>query len=69
MNELSVSVRVSILIQLGKALNFQYAANICEPLVAELILALDEDLEPVIRSDPWFALHFFKPSPEPDLRK
>lgn len=41
MNEVSVEVRCRIIIQLGKAINFQYGANITEPLVYELVKQLD----------------------------
>jgi len=41
MNEISVAVRCRILIQLGHAINDEHEMNITEPLVYELVKALD----------------------------
>ncbi len=43
MNEVSVPIRIKIIKELGRAINAQYASNITEPLVYELVLALDPD--------------------------
>jgi len=43
MNEVSVNVRCRIIIQLGKAINYEYAMNITEPLVYELVKQLDSE--------------------------
>ena len=42
MTEISKETRIKIIKQLGQAINFQYASNITEPLVNELVLALSE---------------------------
>ena len=41
MNEVSIDVRCRIIIKLGHAINAQYAMNITEPLVYELVKQLD----------------------------
>ena len=41
MNELSVETRIEIIKKLGVLINAQYSSNITEPLVIELVLALD----------------------------
>jgi len=41
MNEISVSVRCRIIIQLGHAINSENGMNITEPLVYELVKCLD----------------------------
>ena len=43
MNEVSVQTRIKILIRLGHAINFQYGSNATEPLVYELVKALDPE--------------------------
>ena len=43
MTELSVEARIRIIKVLGKAINYQFSANATEPLVVELVLALDPD--------------------------
>lgn len=43
MNEISKETRARIIEKLGKAINFQYGANITEELVAELLSLLDKD--------------------------
>lgn len=43
MNEVSIGVRCRIIIQLGRAINFQFGANITEPLVYELVKQLDPE--------------------------
>ena len=42
MTELSKQTRIKIMMQLGDAINYQYAANVTEPLIYELVMALDE---------------------------
>lgn len=41
MDEVSKAVRVNIIIKLGEIINHQYASNITEPLVFELVNLLD----------------------------
>ena len=41
MNEIDSKTRIKILKQLGHAINFQHGMNITEPLVYELVIALD----------------------------
>lgn len=41
MKELSIETRIKIIKRLGAAVNYQFAANATEPLVYELVLALD----------------------------
>jgi hypothetical protein len=43
MEEVRPKTRASIIIQLGRAINDQYAMNITEPLVYELVKQLDPD--------------------------
>lgn len=45
MTEVSEKVRANIIVELGKAINMEYAANITEPLVAELVYQLDSEHE------------------------
>ena len=41
MNEISEKARVKIILQLGELINKQYAANITQPIVYELVILLD----------------------------
>lgn len=41
MTELSVQTRIKIIKRLGQAINHQFASNITEGLVYELVIALD----------------------------
>jgi hypothetical protein len=41
MNELSVQVRINLLIKLGRAINYEYGTNFTEPVVLELVRILD----------------------------
>lgn len=43
MNEISIQSRIKIIKKLGQCINHQYASNITEPLVYELILALNPE--------------------------
>lgn len=43
MVEVSVDTRKKLLLQLCKAINYQYASNVCNELVDELILLLDKN--------------------------
>ena len=45
MTEVSNKVRANIIVKLGRAINDQYAMNITEPLVAELVSQLDAEHE------------------------
>ncbi len=45
MTEVSNKVRANIIVKLGRAINTQYAMNITEPLVAELVYQLDDEHE------------------------
>ena len=45
MTEVSNKVRANIIIKLGRAINAEYAMNITEPLVAELVYQLDAQHE------------------------
>ena len=54
MNELSIETRIKIIKKLGGAINDQFAMNITEPLVYELVLALDPKNE--IKNDEHFKL-------------
>jgi len=47
MVEVRPKTRASIIIKLGKAINSQYAMNITEPLVYELVKQLDPDNEEI----------------------
>jgi hypothetical protein len=47
MEEVRPKTRASIIIKLGKAINDQYAMNITEPLVYELVKQLDPDNEEI----------------------
>ena len=47
MEEVKPKTRASIIIKLGKAINDQYAMNITEPLVYELVKQLDPDNEEI----------------------
>jgi hypothetical protein len=53
MNEVSVQTRIKLIKKLGNAINNEYAMNITEPLVYELILALDPENE--IKNDPGYS--------------
>lgn len=55
MTELSVETRVNIIIQLGVAINHQYGANMTEPVVYELVKALDPNHK--ILSDSFYSRH------------
>ena len=41
MTEISAQTRVKVLIKLGNLINYQYGANVTEPLVYELVKLLD----------------------------
>jgi len=41
MTELSVQTRIKVIKQLGEAINWKYARNITEPIVEELVKALE----------------------------
>lgn len=43
MNELSVETRVNLLKKLGTAINYDYSANVTEPVVYELVKILDPE--------------------------
>lgn len=45
MEELSNKTKANIIVKLGIAINVQYAMNITEPIVAELVYQLDSDHE------------------------
>jgi len=45
MTEVSKKVRANIIVKLGRAINDQYAMNITEPLVVELVYQLDSEHE------------------------
>ena len=47
MEEVKPKTRASIIIKLGRAINDQYAMNITEPLVYELVKQLDPDNEEI----------------------
>ena len=47
MEEVRPKTRASIIIKLGRAINDQYAMNITEPLVYELVKQLDPDNEAI----------------------
>ena len=57
MDELSIATRINIMKTLGTAINHQFASNITEPLVIELILALDPELESDLRADPKYSFY------------
>jgi hypothetical protein len=42
MNEVSIKTRARIIEKLGRAINFQYGANVTDELVAELLSLLDK---------------------------
>lgn len=41
MEEVSIATRIKIIKELGRVINAQFSANITEPIVRELVLALD----------------------------
>jgi hypothetical protein len=43
MSELKVETRIKIIMKLGKAINNEHGMNITEPLVYELVKALDAE--------------------------
>ena len=43
MTEISPKIRASIIIKLGRAINYQMGMNITEPIVYELVKLLDEE--------------------------
>lgn len=45
MNEIDPKTRARIIIKLGKAINYEYAANLTEGIVFELVSILDPDNE------------------------
>lgn len=47
MHELTEQTRINIIIKLGEVINHKYAANITEPLVYELVKALDSNNQQV----------------------
>lgn len=47
MHELTEQTRINIIIKLGEVINYKYAANITEPLVYELVKALDSNNQQV----------------------
>lgn len=47
MDEVSPKTRAAIIIKLGHAINAQFAMNITEPLVVELVGQLDPDNEEI----------------------
>lgn len=50
MDELSAKTRVKVIIKLGAAINYQYASNITEPLVFELVSMLDST-DPILQDE------------------
>ena len=45
MTEISKNTRANIIVKLGRAINDQYAMNVTEPLVAELVYQLNPEHE------------------------
>ena len=45
MTEISEKARANVIVKLGQCINMEYAANITEPLVAELVYQLDSEHE------------------------
>ena len=45
MEEVSKETRINLIKKLGGAINYEFALNIAEPLVIELVLALDPENE------------------------
>ncbi len=43
MTELPVETRINIIIKLGNAVNHEYSMNLTEPIVLELVKALDSN--------------------------
>ncbi len=43
MTELNTKTRVKIIKKLGEVINYDYGANVTEPIVYELVLALEPD--------------------------
>lgn len=58
MDELSIETRIKIMKTLGTAINYQFGANATEPLVYELVLALDPEHE--IANDEKYTIHINK---------
>ena len=55
MNEISIQTRIKIIKELGKAINHSMSANCTEPLVYELVLALDP--ENPIKDDKYYTMY------------
>lgn len=62
-NSLSFDTRISLLKSLGRAINDHYAMNLTEPIVYELVRALDPDNS--LLNDP----NYFKYLPQPTNSK
>ena len=45
MTEISEKTRANVIVKLGQLINMEYAANITEPLVAELVYQLNAEHE------------------------
>lgn len=45
MEDISPKTRARIIIKLGEAINYDYASNISEPIVCELVFLLDRSNE------------------------
>jgi len=58
MDQLSVETRIRVLKKLCTAINYKYAANVCEPITIELILILDPSKETELRQDDFFKYYF-----------
>ena len=50
MDEISPKKRASVLIKLGNAINYEYSANVTEPLIFELVSILDPS-NPILKDD------------------
>jgi len=55
MSELSAQTRAKVIIRLGQAINYQYAANATEPLVYELVKILDPE-NPILKDEHYLKL-------------
>ena len=56
MNEVDPKTRASVIIKLGQAINYQFASNVTEPLVYELVKILDAD-NPILKDKHYIEMH------------
>jgi hypothetical protein len=60
MTELSVEVRCRLIVKVGQLVNYQYGANVTEPIVHELLALLDSS-HPLLKEEVFCKLAKEKP--------